>query len=231
MRLIRDTPFKNIIVQGVAGSGKTTVALHRISYVLYNYEEKYKPSEFCIVGSSDMLLNYISSGLPELDVSHVRQMRMDVFLPYLMGKSWKKKYQIIPEDIMAFVKSKLSFICALDEFLDMWKQRYLSLNTIKDAELGILLSEENMKETRKRNPQLSLLQLEKLLNTRIASRIKFLCTEKEEHYKSRSCRNIRSILILQNTNGRKYRFTRNFFSGLWKRMGWKKVNGKEPWSM
>ena len=84
---------------------------------------------------------------------------------------------------MAFVKSKLSFICALDEFLDMWKQRYLSLNTIKDAELGILLSEENMKETRKRNPQLSLLQLEKLLNTRIASRIKFLCTEKEEHYK------------------------------------------------
>lgn len=181
--IIRDTPFKNIIVQGVAGSGKTTVALHRISYVLYNYEEKYKPSEFCIVGSSDMLLNYISSGLPELDVSHVRQMRMDVFLPYLMGKSWKKKHQIIPEDIMAFVKSKLSFICALDEFLDMWKQRYLSLNTIKDAELGILLSEENMKETRKRNLQLSLLQLEKLLNTRIASRIKFLCTEKEEHYK------------------------------------------------
>ena len=55
--IIRDTPFKNIIVQGVAGSGKTTVALHRISYVLYNYEEKYKPSEFCIIGSSDMLLN------------------------------------------------------------------------------------------------------------------------------------------------------------------------------
>ena len=110
--IIRDTPFKNIIVQGVAGSGKTTVALHRISYVLYNYEEKYKPSEFCIVGSSDMLLNYISSGLPELDVSHVRQMRMDVFLPYLIGKSWKKKYQIIPEDIMAFGKEQtILYMC------------------------------------------------------------------------------------------------------------------------
>ena len=181
--IIRDVPFKNIIVQGVAGSGKTTVALHRISYVLYNYEEKYKPSEFCIVGSSDMLLNYISSGLPELDVSHVRQMRMDVFLPYLMGKSWKKKYQMIPEDVMAPTKSKLSFVQALEEFLDIWKQRYLSLSVIKDAELGTLLSEANMKETRDRNPQLSLLQLEKLLNTRIASRIKFLCTEKEENYK------------------------------------------------
>lgn len=181
--IIRDVPFKNIIVQGVAGSGKTTVALHRISYVLYNYEEKYKPSEFCIVGSSDMLLNYISSGLPELDVSHVRQMRMDVFLPYLMGKSWKKKYQMIPEDVMAPTKSKLSFVQALEKFLDIWKQRYLSLSVIKDAELGTLLSEANMKETRDRNPQLSLLQLEKLLNTRIASRIKFLCTEKEENYK------------------------------------------------
>lgn len=75
--IIRDSPFKNIIVQGVAGSGKTTVALHRISYLLYNYEDRYKPSEFCIVGSNDMLLNYISSGLPELDVNHVEQFLAD----------------------------------------------------------------------------------------------------------------------------------------------------------
>ena len=84
---------------------------------------------------------------------------------------------------MAPTKSKLSFVQALEEFLDIWKQHYLSLSVIKDAELGTLLSEANMKETRDRNPQLSLLQLEKLLNTRIASRIKFLCTEKEENYK------------------------------------------------
>ena len=116
--IIRDIPFKNIIVQGVAGSGKTTVALHRISYLLYNYEDRYKPSEFCIVGSSDMLLNYISSGLPELDVNHVSQMRMDVFLPYLMGNAWKKKYKIMPDDAMAPVKSKLPFIKKLDAFLE-----------------------------------------------------------------------------------------------------------------
>ena len=36
--IIRKTPFVNIIVQGVAGSGKTTVAMHRISYLLYNYK-------------------------------------------------------------------------------------------------------------------------------------------------------------------------------------------------
>ena len=45
-RVFRTTPYKNMIVQGVAGSGKTTVALHRISYILYNYGEVYKPSDF-----------------------------------------------------------------------------------------------------------------------------------------------------------------------------------------
>ena len=39
--IIRETPFANLIVQGVAGSGKTTVAMHRISYLLYNYKERF----------------------------------------------------------------------------------------------------------------------------------------------------------------------------------------------
>lgn len=74
--IIRQSPFQNVIVQGVAGSGKTTVAMHRISYILYNYEKRFRPDEFCIIGSNDMLLHYITSGLPELDVYHVGQKRM-----------------------------------------------------------------------------------------------------------------------------------------------------------
>ena len=41
--VIRRSPKMNLIVQGVAGSGKTTVAMHRISYILYNYEEEFRP--------------------------------------------------------------------------------------------------------------------------------------------------------------------------------------------
>lgn len=181
--IIRDVPYKNIIVQGVAGSGKTTVALHRISYLLYNYEDRYKPSEFCIVGSNDMLLNYISSGLPELDVNHVRQMRMDLFLPYLMGKAWKKKYKQIPEQFDAPYKSKLSFVKQLEQFLDDWKHTHLPIQEVRDPQVGLLLSKEMMEETLRNSASCSLLQLEKLLNAKIATRIKFLCVEEKEKYK------------------------------------------------
>ena len=177
--IIRDSPFKNIIVQGVAGSGKTTVALHRISYVLYNYEKYFKPSEFCIVGSSDMLLNYISSGLPELDVKNVRQMRMDLFIPYLMGKAWKKKYTLIPDRRDAHIRSRLAFIRALDDYLYHFEKAQLDLSPITDSALGRIFSTENMEEIRRLNPDLSMLQFEKLLNSRIADRLKSLCSDWE----------------------------------------------------
>ncbi len=182
-RIIRDIPYKNMIVQGVAGSGKTTVALHRISYILYNYEDKFKPSEFCIIGGSDMLLNYISSGLPELDVNHVSQLRMDRFFPYLMGKSWKKSFRLVPDDPMAGRKSHLDFAERLDRFLRKKRQEEIPDSDIRDRDMGVILSRENVAETLLRNPHLSLFQTEKLLNERLASRIRFLCTERDQSFR------------------------------------------------
>ena len=212
--IIRATPYKNMIVQGVAGSGKTTVALHRISYILYNYEEVYKPSEFCIVGSSDMLLNYISSGLPELDVNHVRQMRMDVFLPYLMEKSWKKKFSIIEEDSKACKKSRLDFVYALECFLKKWIEKHLNLQDIRDRELGVILSQENMQDTRSRNPELSLFQLEKLLNQRIRQRIQFLCTEKEEGFRKEKQKAYRNYFCSSKNKWTEIQIYRTFLEEL-----------------
>ena len=90
--IIRESPFHNVLVQGVAGSGKTTVAMHRISYIMYNYKERFTSNEFCIVGGSDILIDYITGGLPELDVYDVKHMRMDELLVHLLKREWKKKH-------------------------------------------------------------------------------------------------------------------------------------------
>ena len=93
--IIRKSPYHNIIVQGVAGSGKTTVAMHRISFILYNYAERFKPDDFYIVGSNRILLNYITGVLPDLDVYGIRQMTMEELFVRLLYEDWdEKKYRI-----------------------------------------------------------------------------------------------------------------------------------------
>jgi len=88
--IIRMSPKTNLIVQGVAGSGKTTVAMHRISYILYNYEQ-FRPVDFYIVGSNRILLNYITGVLPELDVYGVSQMTMEQLFIRLLYEDWDDK--------------------------------------------------------------------------------------------------------------------------------------------
>lgn len=100
--IIRKSPYHNIIVQGVAGSGKTTVAMHRISYILYNYEERFKPDDFYIVGSNRILLNYITGVLPDLDVHGIRQMTMEQLFVRLLYEDWdEQKYHISDTDKMS----------------------------------------------------------------------------------------------------------------------------------
>ena len=94
--IIRKSPYRSMIVQGVAGSGKTTVAMHRISYILYNYTKDFKPEDFYIIGSNRILLNYITGVLPELDVHGVKQMTMEQLFVRLLYEDWdKKKFEII----------------------------------------------------------------------------------------------------------------------------------------
>lgn len=189
-RIIRQHAYRNTIVQGVAGSGKTTVAMHRISYILYNYEDRFTPDVFCIIGSNDMLLNYITSGLPELDVRNVRQRRMDQFFIDRLEKDWKKKYQLVETDAAEAFKSRLSFVRALDAYLDQIKTDALCSGEVRDGRIGIILSAGNIRNTVSENPHLSVFQLCKLLNERIRSRIKFLmpdqdskdCKEKIKEY-------------------------------------------------
>ena len=99
--IIRKTPYHNIIVQGVAGSGKTTVAMHRISFILYNYAERFRPEDFYIVGSNRILLEYITSVLPDLDVYGIRQMTMEQLFVRLLYEDWDEQSCSILENTAA----------------------------------------------------------------------------------------------------------------------------------
>lgn len=76
-RIIRYDGKKDIIVQGVAGSGKTSVALHRIAYLVYLFNnsnnQKVNSNQFMIIGPNNYFLDYISGVLPDLEVESVNQ--------------------------------------------------------------------------------------------------------------------------------------------------------------
>lgn len=77
--VIRKKIFDNIIIQGVAGSGKTTVALHRIAYLVYSYMKTIKQNQYLVIGPNPVFLKYIKSVLPDLDVSSVEQCTFEQF--------------------------------------------------------------------------------------------------------------------------------------------------------
>ena len=64
--LIRSNEMKNVIVQGVAGSGKTSVAMHRVSYLLYKYRKTLKNEDVLILSPSQLFADYIDEVLPSL---------------------------------------------------------------------------------------------------------------------------------------------------------------------
>ena len=178
--IIRSNPFHNVIVQGVAGSGKTTVAMHRISYMLYNYKERFTSNEFCIVGGSDILIDYITGGLPELDVYDVKHMRMDGLLTYLLHKEWKKKYRIVEPNTSWAWKSKMLFAKELEHYMQLLRDHILGDCVVSDREIGVLLSKQNNEHFIRQNPQYSINKLLVTLDERLRARIKLQALHHEE---------------------------------------------------
>ncbi|MDF2557131.1 MAG: family ATPase [Bacillales bacterium] len=88
-QIIRADLNKPIIVQGAAGSGKTTIALHRISYFLYHYREQFDPRKMLILAPSKLFLEYISEALPEMGADKIRQETYDDFVLKVLGKNLK----------------------------------------------------------------------------------------------------------------------------------------------
>lgn len=132
--IIREPISKNIIIQGVAGSGKTTVALHRIAYLVYNYRESIKPNQYLVIGPNKFFVNYISGVLPDLDVENVKQLTYEELCSEflneelnLIDEDKKIALSISNEDTLKYEKFKVSM--EMKNALD---------NLIQEIDLNIL---------------------------------------------------------------------------------------------
>ena len=84
--IIRNTQDKILVIQGAAGSGKTSVALHRIAYLLYHDREHLRSSDILILSPNSVFSDYISHVLPELGEENIQEMSFDVFAYHELKK-------------------------------------------------------------------------------------------------------------------------------------------------
>lgn len=77
--IIRNTRDKILVIQGVAGSGKTSVALHRIAYLLYHDRKNLRSANMLILSQNGVFADYISHILPELNEENIQEMSFDLF--------------------------------------------------------------------------------------------------------------------------------------------------------
>ena len=128
-----------LIVQGVAGSGKTTIALHRIAWLLYAHRKTLRPEQLMILAPNPLFLDYISQVLPDLGVERVMQTTFPGLCRTLLGKRLPKVTVMTRledklnstrqerERVGAVLRRKgsLAFKASLEGFLASWQQELL----------------------------------------------------------------------------------------------------------
>lgn len=77
--IVRNTKDRILVIQGAAGSGKTSIALHRIAYLLYHDRKSLKSSDILILSPNSVFSDYISHILPELGEENIQEMSFDLF--------------------------------------------------------------------------------------------------------------------------------------------------------
>lgn len=116
-RIIREDLHKNLIVQGAAGSGKTTVALHRIAYLVYRWRDSIRPSQYMVIGPNLFFISYISAVLPDLDVDSVPQFTYETLAAQYLGENFT-------------VQNPVSRFAVCYKFFNMKKRRCCFCSTV-----------------------------------------------------------------------------------------------------
>ncbi|WP_339321672.1 UvrD-helicase domain-containing protein [Paenibacillus sp. FSL W8-0194] len=126
-RIIRNETAGELIIQGVAGSGKTSVALHRVAYLLYRFKETLTSSNVLIISPNKAFSDFISNVLPELGEEMIMETSMEELAAQELGSLcrfqtfYEQAAVLLEERDGAFAerirfKARLELIRELEEF-------------------------------------------------------------------------------------------------------------------
>ena len=87
--IIRDEQAPVLIIQGVAGSGKTSIALHRIAFLLYRFKDTLSSEDILIISPNRVFADYIANVLPELGEESVNEIRMEDLADELLEGAYR----------------------------------------------------------------------------------------------------------------------------------------------
>lgn len=179
--IIREDRQKVVVVNGVAGSGKTTIALHRVAYLLYNFREQLG-NKVLILGPNDIFIDYIGEVLPTLGEGGVRQQTFVNFAISEIGldqhvvdfteyleKALRGNNEVIDE---IKYKSSKEFIDLLDKKCTEFEENYFNIKPIKYFGEEIVSIEEIKELFEKHYKYMPLFRRSKKIERVIISKIK-----------------------------------------------------------
>ena len=107
--IIRNEEARHLIIQGVAGSGKTSIALHRIAFLLYRFKDTISSEDILIVSPNKVFASYISNVLPELGEETVAETSMEEIANEIL--EYQVKFQSFFEQVAELLaKNDTKFI-------------------------------------------------------------------------------------------------------------------------
>jgi len=145
--VIRNETAPVMVIQGVAGSGKTSIALHRIAFLLYRYRDTIAARDVLIISPNKVFADYISNVLPELGEDHIPELGMEELAADLLGPGYA--FQTFFEQVSALLeshdpafierirfKSSVGFLTQLNQYLIHAENNYF---TGKELRVGRVL--------------------------------------------------------------------------------------------
>lgn len=141
-RIIRNEEAQTLIIQGVAGSGKTSIALHRIAYLLYTFKDSLSSKDILIISPNKIFADYISNVLPELGEETVPDTGMEQILSGILDHKYNYQNffaqvtELLGKPASGFIeriqyKATFEFISLLDKFILHVENTYFKATDVK----------------------------------------------------------------------------------------------------